>query len=320
MKLVLRLYFRKIRIEGIANIPKDTPLLVAPNHQNAFLDALLVGVFIPNTLHFLTRSDVFVRWSRPFFRLLNMIPIYRMRDGYAKLSLNDQVFQSCYDLFKAGKSVLIFPEGNHGQAHYLRPLTKGAARIALRSQVELENDLMILPVGLNYFSHQSPRSTVLIAYGEPIPVKEYVALFEQSNAKGLNQLRDRISMEMKKTLAIPDSINYEERKSAVFKREHEHYSLKELRSIESQLSSNSKRRKPKLFARLLNPLPYLILHAVLSKVDDIVFHSSLKLAIGIFVFPLWWVLIFTVLSFQFGTPIASLTVIVMVLGLFYSYD
>ena len=183
--------------------PKNNPLLVTPNHQNAFLDALLVGAFIPRELHFLTRADVFTKRSIPFMKLLNMMPVYRIRDGYSALSRNEAVFDGCRKIFERRESILIFPEGNHGKEYYLRPLTKGAARLALQSQTKLEEPLMILPIGLNYFDHQSANSTVIIRFGKPIVVSDHVDGYEKHQASGLIKMRDTISEGMKNTLLIP---------------------------------------------------------------------------------------------------------------------
>ncbi|HCY01414.1 MAG TPA: hypothetical protein DG754_14855 [Bacteroidales bacterium] len=39
--LCFKFYF-KSTIEGLENIPKDKPIILAPNHQNALMDALAV--------------------------------------------------------------------------------------------------------------------------------------------------------------------------------------------------------------------------------------------------------------------------------------
>ncbi|MEM9897021.1 MAG: lysophospholipid acyltransferase family protein, partial [Bacteroidota bacterium] len=198
MKNALAIFYRKVRIEGMDKIPRDKPLLIVSNHQNALLDPLLVGSFFPFPIHFLTRADVFNKRSRPYLKKLNMMPIYRIRDGFKSLSANDAVFEKCKEVFGKAESIMIFPEGNHGKHHYLRPLTKGAARLALSSQLAIQKELLILPVGVNYFDHRTPRSTVFIKYGEPFAVQSFLEEYEENNAKGLQVLRDRMSEEMKK--------------------------------------------------------------------------------------------------------------------------
>lgn len=322
MKLMLRSYFHKIKIEGQENVPRNIPLIVSPNHQNAFLDALLVGAFIPIQLHYLARQDVFTRWSKPLLKLMHMMPIYRIRDGYSKLSQNEEVFAGCRDLFDNQGSVLIFAEGNHGPHYFLRPLTKGAARLALQSQKSLESEIMVLPVGLNYFDHQRANSTVLINFGKPIPVKDYLKKYETNKAKGLIEMRDAISQGMKDVLVIPDdSKEYELQSKKIFQHKHEDLSFEKLKSLAfAAVDIEEQKKERHLFAWILNPVPLFIIKRIIQRVDDTVFHSSLKFGIGLVLFPLWWLLVFFAMFFPFGINIALLTVIVMITGLYYSYQ
>ncbi|MEM6643199.1 MAG: 1-acyl-sn-glycerol-3-phosphate acyltransferase [Bacteroidota bacterium] len=320
MKITLRWYFGSVKIEGLDSVPRDKPLLVTPNHQNAFLDALLTGAYIPIPLHILTRADIFNRWTKPLLSLLNMMPIYRIRDGYAKLSQNDAVFETCKALFRSDKSVLIFAEGNHGEHHYLRPLTKGAARISIFSQQAMQEDLYVLPVGVNYFQHQSSRSGVVLVFGAPVSVREYEKRYEEEGAKGLLAMRDAISDGMKKTLVIPEKIeDYEVLKETIFQEKHIGLSLDELRKIPENTKVEAKRVKGKI-AKVLNPLPFLTIRRVLSGVQDKVFISSAKFATALVAFPVWWLIVFFSVGFAFGFKIALLTVFVMIFGLFYSYS
>lgn len=322
MRFMLQLFYHKIKVEGLDKVPKNTPLIVTPNHQNALLDPLLVGSFIPIPLHYLTRSDVFTSWTKPILKLFNMLPIYRIRDGYNKLSLNDAIFNSCREIFKEKGSVLIFAEGNHGKEYYLRPLTKGAARLALQSQMELNEDLMVLPVGLNFWSHRSPKSSVLIKFGKPIPVRKYIDHYMEDNAKGLITMRDAISAGMKETLIIPDeSDDYEHRKKFIFQQKHESFTFQELKSMKtSDTEFERNASSGHWIAKCLNPIPFLLIHYFIKKTDDVVFHATLKFSIGLIAFPAWWLFIFSILFFTMGIKIAVLAVIVMVFGLFYSYQ
>ncbi|WP_421763563.1 1-acyl-sn-glycerol-3-phosphate acyltransferase [Ekhidna sp.] len=319
---MLRLFYYKIKVEGLENVPRNTPLIVTPNHQNALLDPLLVGSFIQIPLHYLTRSDVFTSWTKPILKLFNMLPIYRIRDGYAKLSLNDGIFGSCQEIFRQKGSVLIFAEGNHGKEYYLRPLTKGAARLALQSQKQLDEELMVLPVGLNFWSHREPKSTVLIKFGKPFSVKNYLDQYERNSTKGLIEMRDAISDGMKETLIIQDETDdYELRKRFTFQQKHEAFTFQDLKSIElSDEDVDVKPSKGHWIAKFLNPIPFLLIRHFIQKVDDVVFHATLKFTIGLIAFPIWWVSVFLILFFTLGIKIAVLAVIVMVFGLFYSYQ
>lgn len=51
-KTGLSLFYRKIEIVGRENIPKDKPFMILPNHQNSFMDALLVCTQMPGFIFF----------------------------------------------------------------------------------------------------------------------------------------------------------------------------------------------------------------------------------------------------------------------------
>ncbi len=320
-RFALKCYFRRIEIVGVENVPKDSPLLITPNHQNAFLDAFLVGAFAPTELHFLTRSDVFKWWSMPVMKLFNMIPVYRIRDGYSRLSKNEAIFKACEEIFARKKSVLMFAEGDHGEHHYLRPITKGAARLALQSQISIEGDIKVLPVGLNYFDHQAACGKVMIVFGEPIPVSEFVPQYKEHNGKGLNTMKDRITEAMKSTLIIPEKTeDYELVRRTVFRRKNEPLSFSKLRNIQpkDQIEITVK-QSHHIFARILNPIPFMVIRKVLAGVDDVVFHSSLKFAIGLIFFPLWWLGVFFAIKLSLEIITALTVVLIMIFTLFASY-
>jgi 1-acyl-sn-glycerol-3-phosphate acyltransferase len=55
---------------------------------------------------------------------LQMLPVYRIRDGWGNLTNNTAVFERCSKLLKTGECIVIFPEGNHNLKRTVRPLSK----------------------------------------------------------------------------------------------------------------------------------------------------------------------------------------------------
>ncbi|NNC69620.1 MAG: acyltransferase, partial [Flavobacteriaceae bacterium] len=80
--LGLFFYHKKVKVEGKENIPKKGALLFVSNHKNALIDPLLIATTTTRNIHFLTRASAFkltlVKW---ILSTVNMLPIYRMRDG-----------------------------------------------------------------------------------------------------------------------------------------------------------------------------------------------------------------------------------------------
>lgn len=322
----LHVYFSKIEIIGEQNVPQKGPFILACNHQNAFLDAIVVGALIPRYLHFLTRSDVFNKRSEYWLRKFQMMPIYRIRDGFGELGKNKEVFDQCTEIFKHGESILIFSEGMHHGNYYLKKPTKGTARIALDSINKLDDDLKIIPCGLNYFSHRQPRNKVIMVYGEPISVGEFKETYASDAQDGLRQLTNRLGEGMKACLVIPEnSEDYETKVRRVFNLKNEVLSLAKLRELASRDYSNDQARfiKPKKpnpqalwWASLPNWGPLWLLRIVLEEFEDKVFWASMKFALMMVLMPLWWLIGFMIAYFIAGFWEGVVVVFLSVLGLF----
>jgi 1-acyl-sn-glycerol-3-phosphate acyltransferase len=106
------------------------PLLIIANHPNSFLDAIIIGSRYNRRIHFLARGDVFTkRHHRFLLSLLNMIPVYRLREGKQFLHLNEYAFVESARLLKNNEAVLIFIEGTCLNTNELQSFKKGTARI-----------------------------------------------------------------------------------------------------------------------------------------------------------------------------------------------
>ena len=205
-------YYRKIRSIGREKIPKQTPVMFIPNHQNSFMDALLVVSTNWKYTFFLTRaqafSTAFMRW---FLENLNMLPVYRVRDGISSVTKNNAIFERCIRMLKKNYAVLVFAEANHNLNRRVRPLSKGFTRIAFDAEQKNNWDLnlQIIPVGVNYTRHRESRNDVTVVYGDPIPMKQYQELFEQDERKAANVLKNDVAKVMKQcTMHVQNAQHY----------------------------------------------------------------------------------------------------------------
>lgn len=175
IKLGLFFYFKKIEVINSDSIPENQPVLILGNHQNALLDALLIATTNKRFAFFLTRASVFNNsFVSDLLKSLNMIPVYRIRDGWNNLTNNNAVFKSCADLLNKNEAVAIFPEGNHNLKRMVRPLSKGFTRIifeALNKNPEI--NIQLVPVGLNYANPEHFGDSVLINYGNAIATNQF---------------------------------------------------------------------------------------------------------------------------------------------------
>ena len=98
LKLGMFFYYKRFTVHGQENIPKEGSVIFLPNHRNMLIDPLLVAVTTRRLPTFLTRSDVFKKGLiDKALRFLGMLPIYRIRDGYASLKRNQAIFDLSAD-------------------------------------------------------------------------------------------------------------------------------------------------------------------------------------------------------------------------------
>lgn len=205
LRLVLKVYFRKIYFAGAALLPKNKPLILACNHPNSFLDAVLLAVLIKEPLHFLARSDVF---NTPFKSWLlhqfNLIPIYRLQEGAENLHRNEETFAQCYKILQNGGRILIFSEGICIQEKRLRPLRKGTARLAFGAETahNFTLGLQVVPVGINYTFPAKFRQEAQISLSQPIALREFKNLYQTAPARAVLGLNQKISVGLQENMVI----------------------------------------------------------------------------------------------------------------------
>ncbi len=210
IKIGLYLYYGKIKISGLENVPKSEPILFLPNHQGALMDVLLIVTDCHRKPFFLTRSDVFKRpILKKFFAFLRMLPIYRIRDGRESLKKNKAVFEQCSRLFQQNHALVIFPEANHNIKRRVRPLSKGFTRILLDTlKKSPEVKIHIIPIGMNYRSNSGFPDKVALYYGTSIVANEFYDT--KAGEKTIHKLKDAVSDALKTlTTHIQEEENYE---------------------------------------------------------------------------------------------------------------
>jgi 1-acyl-sn-glycerol-3-phosphate acyltransferase len=313
---------------GEEHIPTDKPFLIVPNHQNAFLDALILGGLGPRPLHFLTRQDVFTKKTTPWLSRLNMLPVYRIRDGFGNLEKNQAIFKACHRVFERGGAVMIFPEGNHGEHHFLRPLTKGAARLVMEAQAEQEQEIRVVPCGINFFAHRTPRTRLTLVYGESFSAKDFLTTYQENQQAGLKALKEEMARRMKDCLVIPEpSEDYEVKVKKVLNLHNQGLSFKKLRELAARdyratdaqfvnLPKSDWHKAAVWLASVPNWGPYWTLKKILEKFEDRVFWGSMKFVTMLVLMPVWWLLGFLIGLALFGFWEGVVLVFLSLVGLF----
>jgi 1-acyl-sn-glycerol-3-phosphate acyltransferase len=172
VKIALHGYHRKIIVEGKENLPKNRPVILVANHQNALIDPLLIATHTRLNPWFLTRAAAFTNsFTAKLLHLIRMLPVYRVRDGFSTIQLNQHTFDQTFEVLRKNGTVVVFAEGSHSLVRNLRPLSKGFTRMVFGLKEKYpELEPVILPVGLQYSAHMRSGNTVRITFGKVIPV------------------------------------------------------------------------------------------------------------------------------------------------------
>ncbi|WP_439504778.1 1-acyl-sn-glycerol-3-phosphate acyltransferase [Sediminibacterium sp.] len=271
IRIALSFFCRKIYINHRNNLQIKGPLLIVANHPNSFLDAIIIGAFFKNPIHFLARGDAFKKKHHRFFlRLLNMIPIYRLSEGKENLYLNEYAFNQSKKILEKGGIVLIFIEGICLLTNQLQPFKKGAARIALDYQGK--KPLKILPVGIAYDRFNAWAKTVQISIGESIESNNLFPFCER--AKNMNYFNIQIKQALDPLIIQPVSANTNH-------------------TVWMQFISL-------IGYYLHNPLFKVIDQLVKNKTRNTVFYDSVLFGILFLIYPLFLLIIGVILNFLFG--------------------
>lgn len=310
IKLGMFFYFKKIQVFNVENVPKDQAVLILCNHQNALLDALLIATKCDRSVHFLTRASVFKKsFVDKLLRSLQLLPVYRIRDGWSNISKNNSIFTTCAELLQKDEAVVIFPEGSHNLKRTVRPFSKGFTRIVFETlQSYPDTNLKLLPVGLNYIKPKEFGDSVSIYFGDTINAKQYALNYDNGN---INKLKQDVHNEICKLTTHIPSEAYDE---TLHNLERLQVDFLDPKLVNTCIASNFKEcepsSKPKVsrlrssFKFLLKVVlfgPYLVWSKLLKpKIVEVEFTSTFRFAVALTLVPFWLLTLGVVLSLFFG--------------------
>ena len=160
------MWCRYLFIKNKEILKAEGPILIAANHPNSFLDAILLCSLFKRPIYSLARGDAFKnKLVHKFLLSLNMFPVYRVSEGVENLEENYKTFDECLKVFKKNGIVLIFSEGKCINEWHLRQLKKGTARLAITAW-EQGIPLKVIPLGINYQSFKSFGKNIFANFGK----------------------------------------------------------------------------------------------------------------------------------------------------------
>lgn len=271
VRLSLHFFAKRIRVINKQALDIQGPLLLAVNHPNSFLDAILLGCYMKYPVNYMTRGDVFKKaWVRKLLTSIKMIPIFRLRDGKDKLALNDETFVRSVGVLKNREILLIFVEGvcEH-QRELLLPLKKGGPRI-LQSCWQQEIPVKVVPVWLEYSSFDRFGKTIDIRMGQQFGSEiatniDHVSCINEINAATASQL-----------LHLSKDIPYQ--------------------AVKPGVAAQIFLLIPAMLGAVLHAPLYLPLQRLAAKLSkDNVHYDSMLLAFLVFLYPLYLLILFFIL-------------------------
>ena len=198
-RIAIRVFFRKIYFYNKEVIKSGVPTLLAINHPTAFIDPIFVASHISPKAYTMLRGDVFNSPFKIWFLdQIGTIPIFRFRNGFEGMRQNQDTFERCYELLNKNACISILSEGTMAHEKRLRPIQKGTAKMALGVYEKYGNEnVQIIPVGVNYTDSNQMRSVLMAKVGEPILIKNYLEAYKENPRKATLQITREIERQLK---------------------------------------------------------------------------------------------------------------------------
>lgn len=208
--------YTRTEVRGYENIPKDGAVIIAPNHCNTLMDALVILRAFKDESVFGARADIF---RKPLIAkimfFLRILPMVRQRDGLRNVLKNIETNDMIVETLENGVRFCIYPEGRHRAKHSLLPISKGISRIAMSAHQKFgaEKPVYIVPTGIEYGDYFRYRSTSLVTFGCPINASEIINECKDSHESVIHEnIRKALSENIAQNITyLPDDEEYENR-------------------------------------------------------------------------------------------------------------
>ena len=272
IRIALKIFCVSIRVYNKTALHQKGPLLIVANHPDSFFDALIIAAHCKYPVSFLARGDVFTKpWHNFLLRSLNMMPVYRQREGKEHLHKNQNSFDASVEVLKNGGVLLIFIEGTCLNKNEIQPFKKGAARI-LQQAVAQGISPTVLPAVITYNGFKHFGKKIFLMLGKNVAATEFFKTNTayQNAALERNNFNNHIMEEMTSLFKEPPSKKY---------------------------------KRPLYLFPIIGiawfwhaPLYVLIKTFVVHKTKGTVFYDSVLFAILLFVYPLYLILLLMLLQ------------------------
>ncbi len=188
-----------VKAFGKENVPKEGPVILAPNHVSWF-DPPCMSATSPRLITFMPKKELFEKGIVGFvMRGIEGIPVNRTGNDTSAV-------REAFRRLDIGECLLIFPEGTRGDGITLGRIEPGLAMMARKS------DAAVVPIGIGGTETALGRGKKLrrhkmkVIYGKPIRFsdfkdagkpKDQKAAFEAEYLKRLLELTSEAGLDLK---------------------------------------------------------------------------------------------------------------------------
>jgi 1-acyl-sn-glycerol-3-phosphate acyltransferase len=156
----IALVFYRLRAYDWKNVPKEGPVILAPNHASN-MDHFFCGVYLRRQIRFMAKSQLF---KNPILTwIYSHGGVFPIRRGHH----DEEAFKTAYIILERGGCMLMYPEGGRSRSGELGEPKPGLGRIALESGVPVVPIAITGSEGVRRFKKlHFPK--IRVQYGEPI--------------------------------------------------------------------------------------------------------------------------------------------------------
>lgn len=195
-RLLLWLFYCRVELVGRERIPGEGGVIVAANHHNSVVDAMVIVAVSPRPVTVLANAPLFRHpLIGPFLRMMGAVPVQRRAEAGDDPRKNDAMFAAAIGALHRGGVVLIFPEGRTQPQPTLLPLRTGAARMMLGAVAAAEGEVLtLLPVGIVFHDPGTFRTgSVHVMIGTPVPTTDVVTAHRERPEEAVRLLTARLA-------------------------------------------------------------------------------------------------------------------------------
>jgi 1-acyl-sn-glycerol-3-phosphate acyltransferase len=104
LRVATRVFFRRIEIVGLGNLPADAGLIFCGNHPNSLLDPILITAHCGRIVHFAAKDTLFESPPVAFvLRRMGAVPVRRRADHPGHELANQDAFAALHQVLLEGR-------------------------------------------------------------------------------------------------------------------------------------------------------------------------------------------------------------------------